>query len=167
MINTVWTDNLIKVLEYENKLYSQLFTIAENKTGIVVKGELDSLQAMVGKEQKLLSELNKLKDVREQIIEQIAKSIGRAPEEMTLTALADLIPPEQAKRVAKTGDKLKDTISRLTYKNELNQKLIHNALEYVDFSLNILTQPVPQTTQYGRKGNETGTKGRGMLDIKY
>ena len=79
MINQVWIDNLIKVLEYENKLYGQLYSIAESKTGVVVKAEIDTLQQLVGKEQKLISELNKLQDVREQIIGQVAQTIGKDP----------------------------------------------------------------------------------------
>jgi flagellar biosynthesis/type III secretory pathway chaperone len=167
MINQVWIDNLMKVLEYENKLYGQLYSIAENKTGVVVKGEVENLQALVGKEQKLAAELNKLQDVREQILEQVAKAIGRDPRQLTLSELAAQLPGEQAERLGKTRDKLRETIGKLTAKNDLNQQLIQNALEYVDFSLNLLTQPAPQIPQYGRKGNETGTKGRGILDIKY
>ncbi|NLO38644.1 MAG: flagellar protein FlgN [Ruminiclostridium sp.] len=167
MINQVWIDNLIKVLEYENKLYGQLYSIAENKTGLVVKSEVDSLQELVGKEQKLISELNKLQDVREQIIGQVAQTIGKDPREVTISQLAAYLPQDQAKKLTCSRVKLKETVRKLTDKNDLNQQLIKNALEYVDFSLNLLTQPAPQTPQYGRKGNETGAKGRGILDIKY
>lgn len=167
MINQVWIDNLIKVLEYENKLYVQLYSIAENKTGIVVKGEVENLQALEGKERKLVSELNKLQDVREQIIEQLAKTIGKNPEGLTLSEVAAQLPDEQGQQLNQCRDRLKETIGKLNTKNELNQQLIRNALDYVDFSLNLLTQPSPQTPQYGRRGNETGTKGRGILDIKY
>lgn len=167
MINQVWIDNLIKVLEYENKLYGQLYSIAENKTGFVVKGEVENLQALVGKEQKLAGELNKLQDVREQILEQIGKAIGKNPQQLTLSEIAAQLAGEQAERLAGIRVRLKETIDKLTAKNNLNQQLLKNALEYVDFSLNLLTQPAPQTNQYGRKGIETGTQGRGILDIKY
>ncbi len=167
MINQVWIDNLIKVLDYENKLYGQLYSIAESKTGFVVKGEVENLQTLVGKEQKLVSELNKLQDVREQILGQVAKTIGKNPQDLTLSELAAQLPAEQAQQLNQSRDRLKETVGKLTSKNDLNQQLIKNALEYVDFSLNLLTQPVPQTPQYGRKGNETGSKGRGILDIKY
>lgn len=167
MINVVWIDNLIKVLDYENKLYGQLISIAESKTGVIVKGDTEQLQVLVGKEQKLIGELGKLKDVREQIIGQISKSIGIQSEEMTLTKLADMLPQDQSQRLIQIRDRLQETIGQLTAKNDLNQQLIQNALDYVDFSLNLLTQPAPQAPQYGRKGTETNTKGSGILDIKY
>lgn len=167
MVNAIWMENLNKVLEYESRLYKQLLTIAENKTGIVVKGELESLQTLVEQERKLVGELSKLQDVREKILVQIAKDAGKNPDELTLAEITALLPKEQGQKLSKFREQLKDTISQLANKNDLNQKLIQNALDYVDFSLNLLTQPAPQMTQYGRKGNETGVKSRGVLDIKY
>lgn len=167
MVNAVWIDNLIKVLDYENKLYGQLLSMAESKTGVVVKGDTEQLQALVAKEQKFISELGKLKDVREQIIGQISKTTGLHPDDLTLSKLADMLPQDQCQRLNQVRETLQETIGKLSTKNDLNQQLIQNALDYVDFSLNLLTQPEPQTPQYGRKGNETSTKGRGILDIKY
>lgn len=167
MVNTVWIDNLIKVLDYENKLYGQLLSMAESKTDVVVKGDIAKLQELVGKEQKFIGELGKLKDVREQILDQISRTTGVKSEDLTLSKLAELLPKEQSERLIRIRDNLQETIDKLKAKNDLNQQLIRNALEYVDFSLNLLTQPAPQTPQYGRKGTETGTKGGGFLDIKY
>jgi len=167
MINKIWAENLIKVLNYENKLYRQLLSMAESKTGIIINGELESLQNLIGKEQKLTDELGKLNDVREQIIEQIAAGLGKNPRELKLSELEGLLQGEQAGKLSAVRERLKDVIGRLAAKNDLNQNLIQNALDYVNFTLNLITQPVPQTAQYGRKGHETETRGRGVLDIKY
>lgn len=167
MINGIWADNLIKVLDYENKLYRKLLSIAESKTDIIINGELESLQNLIGKEQKLTDELGRLNNVREQIIEQIAAGAGKNPKELTLSELEQLFPGERAEKLSSLKEKLKDIIGKLNVKNDLNQKLIQNALDYVEFSLNLITQPVPQTAQYGRKGHETGTRNRGVLDIRY
>lgn len=167
MVSAVWIENLIKVLDYENRLYGQLFQYAENKTGIVVHGEVENLQTLVGKEQKIVSELSKLKDAREQILRQISKSIGKSADELKISDILEVLPADQARPLAEIRDKLMETIKKLSDRNALNQKLLQNALEYVDFSLNLLTQPAPQTTQYGRKGNEAGAKSHGILDIKF
>jgi len=167
MINKIWADNLIKVLDYENKLYRQLLTLAESKTGIIINGELESLQNLIGKEQKLTNDLSKLNDVRERIIEQIAAGLGKNPKELKLSELEGMLPDDQAGMLNSARNKLKDVIGKLTAKNDLNQNLIRNALDYVDFTLNLITRPVPQTAQYGRKGNETETLSSGVLDIRY
>ena len=166
MIDVIWIDNLIKVLDYENRLYGQLFTIAESKTDRIINNEIEDLQAAVGKEQRLFSELNKLRDAREQIIGQISLKIGKASSEVTVNDIIKELPENQAKRLSDVRDKLKATVDKLKVKNDLNQKLLQNALDYVDFSLNLLTEPAPQTPQYGRKGYEEGRKTRVVFDIK-
>lgn len=167
MVEAIWVDNLIKVFKYENMLYSQILEEADNKTEVIVKGDVDSLQVSVGKEQKTIKELNKLQAAREQIVAQIAKKAEKKPEELTITYLLSILPEEKAKKLSSISDKLKETIGELRIKNELNQKLLKNAIDYVNFSLNLLTQPTPQATQYGRKGRETQSKTRNVLDIKY
>lgn len=167
MINTVLIDNLIKVLEYEKKLYGRILHLSEDKTSAVVKGELENLQAITAKEQELSDELKKLADVRDKIIGQIGRSIGNYSDSITVTDLINLAPEEYSERLSRISKSLKETVNKLKNKNDLNLKLINNALEYVDFSLNLLTQPVPQAVQYGRKGNEQESKSRTVLDIKY
>lgn len=166
MIDVIWTENLIKVLDYENRLYTQLYSIAESKTEIIIKGETDNLQAVVGKEQRLISELNRLNDAREQIVEQIGKKTGKSHNEVAISDIIKELPENEAERLRNVKEKLKETIYKLKIKNDLNQKLIKNALDYVDFSLNLLTEPAPQVTQYGRQGIETARKSRVVLDIK-
>jgi len=167
MIDAIWVDNLIKVFEYENKLYAQILEEAENKTDVIVKGDVNSLQETVLREQKIIKELDKLKDAREQIITQISRKLCKKPKEITVSYLTSILPEEKAKRLSSTRDSLKETIEKLKVKNEVNEKLLNNAIDYVNFSLNLLMQPNPQTTQYGRKGVEKQIKGGNVLDIKY
>lgn len=166
MIDSIWIDNLIKVLDYENRLYRQLFSIAESKSDIIINGEIESLQATIADEQRLAADLNKLTEAREQIVGQIGKKTGKAVKDVIVTDIISELPEEQAKKLSAVKDKLKDTISKLKAQNALNKKLLQNALDYVDFSLALLTESVPQTTQYDRKGYEPGRKSRVILDIK-
>jgi len=167
MIDAIWVDNLIKVFEYENKLYTQMLEEAESKTDVIVKGDVNTLQETTLKEQKIINELGKLNNAREQIVAQIAKKADKRPEELTVSGLVDILPEDKAKMLASTRDKLKDTIEKLKYRNDLNQKLLNNAIEFVNFSLNLIMQPGPQTAQYGRKGLEQQVNGGNVLDIKY
>lgn len=166
MIDSIWIDNLIKVLDYENRLYRQLFSISESKSDIIINGEIESLQAAIADEQRLAADLNKLTEAREQIVGQIGKKTGKAVKDVIVTDIISELPEEQAKKLSAVKDKLKDTISKLKAQNALNKKLLQNALDYVDFSLALLTESVPQTTQYDRKGYEPGRKSRVILDIK-
>lgn len=167
MIDAIWVDNLIKIFEYENKLYEQILEKADYKTDLIIKGDVDSLQEMVVKEQKIINELEKLENAREQIVAQIARKAGKKSEELTVSYLIELLPRDKAEKLSSVRDSLKKTIEKLQSQNDLNQKLINNAMDYVNFSLNLLTQPKPTTAQYGRNGLETQMNGGNMLDIKY
>ncbi|NLY18215.1 MAG: flagellar protein FlgN [Clostridiaceae bacterium] len=166
MIDAIWIDNLIKVLDYEDRLYNQLYTIAESKTEMIINGDIENLQTAVGKEQKLTGDLNKLKDAREKIVGQIAIKNGKNPDKVVVRDIIEKLSENQANRLSDVSGKLKKTIDRLKVKNDLNQKLLQNALEYIDFSLNLLTEPSLQVPQYGPKGYEQGKKNRVVLDIK-
>lgn len=167
MIDAIWVDNLIKVFDYENKLYAEILKDAESKTEFIIEGDVNRLQQTVVKEQKTINELEKLKNAREQIVAQIAKKVGKTQEELTVSYLTSILPEEKARNLSSIRDNLKETIEKLKQKNDLNQKLLNNAIDYVNFSLNLFTQPSPQATQYGRKGLETHMNSKNVLDIKY
>ena len=167
MIDAVWVDNLIRVLECESRLYDQILEEAEKKTDVIVKGDISSLQETTLREQKIINELEKLNNAREQIVAQIARKTGKKPEELTVSVLAELFPGDKANKLKSIRDNLMETIGKLKARNDANQKLIQNAIEYINFSLNLIMQPVPQTTQYGSKGPEKQIGSRTVLDIKY
>lgn len=167
MTDVIWVDNLVKIFEYEIKIYAKVLEEAENKKNVIIKGDVEGLQTNVVKEQKYINELNKLAEASEQIIGHIAKTTGKKREEINISYLISILPEEKAKRLSSKRDELKQIIEDLRAKNDLNQKLIDNSVDYINFSLNLLTQPTPQPTQYGSTGNTTQTSGRNVLDIKY
>ncbi|HZK28463.1 MAG TPA: flagellar protein FlgN [Thermoclostridium sp.] len=167
MIDTIWVDNLIKIFEYEIKIYTKVLQEVENKKNVIINGDVESLQATVVKEQRYINELNKLVEAADKIIAHIAKITGKKCEDINISYLIGIAPAKEAKKLSSKRDELNRLIEQIREKNELNQKLINNSIEYVNFSLNLLTQTGPQTTQYGSTGNTTQAKDRNVLDIKY
>lgn len=167
MTDTILIDNLIKIFDYERKLYAQILEEAEQKTDIIVKGDVNSLENITLKEQKIISNLEMLNNEREKIVAQIAKKLGKKPGELTVSGVAEILPEDKARKLLSIRDSLKETIEKLKVKNDINQKLLNNAIEYINFSLNLIMQPSPQTTQYGRKGTEKQLNSGNVLDIKY
>ena len=78
------------------------------------------------------------------------------------------LPEPQAAQLADTRKKLKETVMKLVIRNGINQKLIENALEYINFNLELLAAPAPEASVYGKTGAEVSSGGkRSMLDIRY
>jgi len=128
---------------------------------------VQALEETTIREQKIVKELEKLNSAREQIVVQIARKLGKKPAEVTASCLAEILPEDKAKKLLSVRDSLRETIEKLKARNDTNQKLLENAIEYINFSLNLYMQPAPQTTQYGRKGAEKQINGGSVLDIKY
>lgn len=52
-------------------------------------------------------------------------------------------------------------------RNGINQKLIGNAMEYINFNLELLAAPAPEAPVYGKTGAEVSSgRKRSMLDIR-
>ena len=106
MTDVIWVDNLIKIFEYEIKIYAKVLEEAENKKNVIIKGDVEGLQTNVVKEQKYINELNKLAEASEQIIGHIAKTTGKKREEINISYLISILPEEKAKRLSSKGTSL-------------------------------------------------------------
>ena len=56
-------DSLINIMNDENRQYTELLDLSNNKTTAIVKGDVGQLQEIFGKEQKLIDILNRLETV--------------------------------------------------------------------------------------------------------
>lgn len=159
---------LIKVLEYENRMYKELIEISSQKTDVVIQGNIEVLKQLIEKEQQLVAETKKLEQAREQILTQLSNAFGITPEEITLQDLIEHLDQEDKKAFNLVREKLQKTVIQLQYKNNLNQKLLENSLEYVQFSMNLITESGIQGNNYAKSGHQNGTQERkNYLDIKY
>ena len=59
-------DSLINIMNDENRQYTELLDLSNNKTTAIVKGDVGQLQEIFGKEQKLIDILNRLEMERPQ-----------------------------------------------------------------------------------------------------
>ena len=51
-------DSLINIMNDENRQYTELLDLSNNKTTAIVKGDVEQLQEIFGKEQKLIDILS-------------------------------------------------------------------------------------------------------------
>ena len=134
-------EELIMVLGEEERIYSEIIPLAEKKTRIIVKNDLQSLTSITEEEQALVSRISKLEKKRQEVIRNIGVVM----------------------------DKLKSTISLLAMLNERNQMLIKQSLEMIDFDMNLLQslRTSPGVGQYNTSSEvELQGENSGMFDAK-
>jgi flagellar biosynthesis/type III secretory pathway chaperone len=165
-------DELIGILEDECNVYQQLIPISEEKSQVIVKNDLTSLQDITSREQTAISRINALERKRDQIMVNIRTVINRKTGEFTLKTLIGLMekqPKEQA-ALSLIHDNLKNTIQRLVEINNRNKSLIQQSLEMIEFNMNFIqsTRMSPGNNTYtkGASQYEAFASGTGMFDAK-
>ncbi len=163
-------ENLIEVLELESKEYEELLQLSQKKTPIIVKGDLASLQSITDEEQDLVSRINNLDKKRVEVTADIANVLNKDVATLKLNNLVDMLEarPAEQQVLAKAHDRLQTVVHNLQQVNEHNRELLKNALEMVEFEMNIIqaSKKAPETANYNRgaynAGDTIGVNSRGF-----
>ncbi|MDD3172616.1 MAG: flagellar protein FlgN [Herbinix sp.] len=165
-------DELIDILEKEYEVYQQLIPIAEEKTQVIVKNDLNSLQEITVKEQMTVDRIGTLEHKRETVMTNIKTVINRKSGDLNLKILISLMEkqPKEQKALSIIHDNLKSTIQRLAQINNRNKNLIQQSLEMIEFNMNFIqsTRMSPGNNTYtkGASQYEVQVRGTGMFDAK-
>ena len=165
-------EELIIILKQEQELYESLIPIAEEKTRIIIKNDLESLQEITEKEQHAVEKVNTLEKKREETITNIGTVISRDPSVLNIQTIIKFLEkqPKEQKELSIIHDNLKKAIHRLMEINNHNKSLIEQSLEMIEFNMNFIqsTRMSPGNNNYtkGAASVYDSTNGRGMFDAK-
>lgn len=166
-MDTVLIDRLIDVLNKETAMYEGILKLSKNKTDVIVEGKVTELEGITRLEQTLILQMGKLEEEREKLVDQMAAQLNRKASDITLTGLGELLPKEQSGRLKACHEKLPKLLKELGETNVLNSKLIKNSLDYIDFSVNILTSVGATGNNYSYSGQSSdSSKKRNFFDMK-
>lgn len=153
-------ETLIEVLEKENLEYKSLLELSLQKTPAIVSEDLQLLTKITDEEQIIVSRINHLDNQRNEAVNDIANVLNK---DVTKLKIVDLIKmlearPEEQAKLAAVFDSLRDNVRAVKRVNEQNRELIENALELVQFNMNILQSmnKAPETANYNRGAYNTG-----------
>ncbi|MCR5249155.1 MAG: flagellar protein FlgN [Lachnospiraceae bacterium] len=154
-------ESIIEVLEKENAEYGKLIALSEEKTPVIIRGDLEKLNAITEKEQEIVGGIQQMEKQRIQIMNDIAEVTNRKGEELKLTDLITMMEkrPAEQKRLREIHDALKQTMDHIKRVNEQNRELLQSSLEMVQFEMNLLQslKTAPETADYNSDAYSTGT----------
>lgn len=165
-MDIVLIDGLISVLDKETAMYEGILKLSKNKTDVIVKGKVTELESITRLEQSMILQLGKLEEEREKLVDTIAAELKMKASDVTLAGLEKLFPKVQADKLKACHNKLPTLVKDLGEANVLNSKLIKNSLDYIDFSINILTGTGATDNNYGYSGQSSDSKKRNFFDMK-
>lgn len=153
-------ENLIDVLNSESQEYENLLKLSEAKTPIIVAGDLEELGRLTDEEQIVVGKINHLENKRQELFIDIANVVNKDVKTMMLADIVDMLSsrPAEQKKLAAVHDSLKSSVYAVKRVNEQNRQLINEAMEMVNFNLNMLQamKTAPETANYNRGAYNAG-----------
>jgi flagellar biosynthesis/type III secretory pathway chaperone len=159
-------DQLVGVLKQETKVYDDILRISKNKTNTIIKGKVAELENIVKLEQALVMQIGKLEGAREKLVEELSAQLDMQSSEVTISDIVSKLKGEQADALKEYQEKMSSVLGDLRGANDLNSKLIKNSLDYISFSVNILTTNDMGSNNYGSSGSVSDSKKRRLFDVK-
>lgn len=144
-------ENLKVILEVEIAIYKEIDKLAEEKKQVIISNDLKNLEKFTEFEEKMVFELGKAEKEREFIIEEIAKEMGKS-KNITVTEMLESIPAQFALEIKKLKEELLDVVNSVKEKNEVNNLLIQESLNYVNFNLELF-KSLTEKEAYGNSAD--------------
>lgn len=133
-------EELMDTLDQEEKLYADLIPMQEEKKRAIVANDLNAIGKLGDEEQALVDRIGNLETKRMRIADDIATVLGKPPGTMKLEHIIRTLKnqPGEQKALQKLHDRLKRTIGRLQDLNIQNKELLQEAMEMLEFNMNVI-----------------------------
>ena len=155
-------ENLINVLARECQEYEDLLKLSEAKTPIIVSGDLTELARITDEEQIVVGRINRIELERQVVFTDIANVINKDVNTLRLAELVDMLASrkDEQQKLANIHDRLREVVYAVKRVNNQNRELIQNAMELVEFNLNMLqaSKTAPETANYNRGAYNAGVQ---------
>lgn len=153
-------ENLMEILEQENTEYKTLLDLSMKKTRVIVANDIVELSAITEEEQKQVDRINALDKQRMVAMQDIANVMNMDVQTLKLGKLIEMLAgrPAEQRRLTEVKDALHETTQNMARINAQNKELLENALELVEFDLNIVRglKAAPETAEYNRGAMSAG-----------
>ena len=161
-MNTHWGE-LLTVLAESVTLYKDLLLLGEEKRQALIGADTAMLDAITRREELRILEGTRLEERRAKATAAIATHHKLADRKPTLLRLADAADPDTAEQIRSLGAELDTAVKQLVRLNDTNAALIHQALHFVQYNLNLLTRSQAETTYVPTGGRKASGGAAAMI----
>ncbi len=164
-------DDLVQVLENENKEYEKLAKLSKEKKQVIIDANVPALEKIVDLEQDVASKIQNLDNKRQKVMHDMSVVLNKSDQNFTVDTVIEMLnsQPEEQQRLIDVKKQLKTTLDEVRRINEQNQTLLNQALELVEFDLTLFRsmRTAPETANYNKNAYNTGEiLGGGGFDAK-
>ena len=147
-------------------LYQRVLALSRQKKDLLILAKPIDLEKVVKQEEVLLLRVSKIDVARKQVIQSLVSHYAVADEQLTLEKLIALAPNEAALHLKKIAQEFDAVLAELKSQNQLNTKLIRQALNLVNYNINLLAQSSvgPTYAPPGLGGPAQGQQDMGQIN---
>ena len=146
-------DQLVEILTEQTDRYEELLGLALEKRDVIIANDIESLQKINHLENLVVSQNQKLEKKRMALVADMALVLDEKEANLTMDRMIELMKgKEEEQPLTKARDRIKSVLQELREVNDQNGQLIQNALEYIEFSTNLI-----RSTKGGQLNNYPGS----------
>ena len=153
-------DDLVKVLVEEKTLYEKLADLSEEMKQAIIISDVPVVEQKTAEQQDATTDLQNLDRKRADIMRNVAVVLNKKPQDIKVSTLIEDLSgqPELKAQMTKAREELIAAMDRLKRVNSQNQALLTQAMELMEFDLNLYRsmKQAPETANYNRSAYSTG-----------
>lgn len=159
---------VIETLDRLSELHTQLLSIAEEKKDIIVRNDVDALALVTSREGRLIKQINEVDEERVRAMQVFMKEKGiRSALQLNVTELSRIVfNPDERVQLREAQVRLSDLLHELKRQNETIKDLLQQSLDFVDYSLNLITSRPEDDSIYKRPDQAQSKAARSLFDTR-
>lgn len=159
---------IVDTLQQQHKLYEQLLKMELTKKQLIMKNDILPLNVLTQKEKLVTAEAEKLEQTRSRLTTRYFKDIGFRFRSGVLSELIKAVSNADEKdQLLQMHGKLTGLLAELKRANDLNQQLIKQSLDFIDFSIDLMLDDPNEDVVYQHPMNQlSGNKRKRMFDSR-
>lgn len=130
---------LLENLRNQHDIYRELLSLALAKQPVLVKGDVPNLERITKREELLLVQVGRLEEQRQSLHHALADHFALSVQELTFTELLKRLGENEKGVFGSLFNEITKILKKLAEVNDSNTELVKNSLDYINFSVNLLT----------------------------
>jgi flagellar biosynthesis/type III secretory pathway chaperone len=142
-------EELIEILKEELEVLHVLKELVYEKTDIIINNDIEKLEKLTKKEEEFINKMAIVEEKRLKLMD--SWGVG---DNISISDVIEKIP-EEKKDLMEIKNRLFSVFSDIKGRNEINNKLINDNLQWLDFNMNLISS-VQTPTTYGQENKGSG-----------
>ena len=147
------SNQLLRVLKQERKLYRSMLTVIDKESKAAVRSDLNALTKAGEEKEDILVKLRLIEEQRIRLVREMAEALGHPPRDFTITMISQLVSEPFAGRLSQAGTDLSTVLNAVKDANHRNKQLFEHSRELLRGSFNLLSELTQSDMVYFRTGN--------------